>query len=66
MMELFLVVGREANLHKVQLGRFRLDVLKNKCHSKGSPGVQEITQRVSGSAHGFVVQEKAARVERHQ
>ena len=36
MMELFLVVGREGNLRKVQLGRFRLDVLRKKCHSKGS------------------------------
>ena len=44
MMELSLVVGREGNLHKVQLGRFRLDVLRKKCDSKGSLVVQEVTQ----------------------
>ncbi|KAK4807515.1 hypothetical protein QYF61_023738 [Mycteria americana] len=32
--ELFLVVGREGNLHKVQLGRFRVDARKKKPHSK--------------------------------
>ena len=35
-MELFLVVGRDGNLHKVQLGRFRVGVRKKKSHSKAS------------------------------
>ena len=58
MMELFLVVGREGNLRKVQLERFRLDVLRKKCQSKGSLVVQEVTQREPESAHGLVFQGK--------
>ena len=54
MMELFLVGGREGNLHKVQLGK--LEMRKKQSQSKGSVVVQEVTQRESGSAHGFVFQ----------
>ena len=60
MMELFLVVGREGNLCKVRLERFRLDVLRKKCHSKGSLEVQEVTQREPRSAHGIVFQGKSS------
>ena len=56
MMEIFLGVGRERNQYNVQLGRFRLKVRKEKCHSKGGFVVQEVIQRESGSAHGFVFQ----------
>ena len=58
MMELFLVGGREGNLHKVQLGK--LEMRKKKSQSKGSVVVQEVTQRESGSAHGFVFQGTAS------
>ena len=58
-MELFWVVGREGNLQKLQLGSFRVEVIKKKSHSEGSLVVQEVTQRASGSAHGFVFQGKA-------
>lgn len=51
-----MLAGREGNLCKVQLGRFRLKVRKEKCLSKGGVVVQEVTQRESGSAHGFVFQ----------
>lgn len=60
MREVFLLAGREGNLYKVQLGRFRLKVRKEKCLSKGGLGVEEVTQRESGSAHGFVFQEQTA------
>ena len=49
-------MGREGNLYKVKLGRLRFKVRKVKCLSKGGLVVQEVTQRESGSAHGFVFQ----------
>ena len=55
-MEIFLLMGREGNIYKVQLGKCRLQVRKEKCLSKGGLVVQEVTHRESGSAHGFVVQ----------
>jgi len=60
MMELFLVVRREGNLPKMLLGRFRLEVKKKQSPSKGILAVKEVTQKDSGSSHGFEIQGKTS------
>lgn len=59
MVELFFRVGNiwgKAECPKVQLGRWRLDTRRKKCHSEGSTLGQQVTLRESGSAQGFVFQ----------
>ena len=48
MVELSLEVGnnrREKRCHTVQCGRWRLDMRRKNCHSKGNAVVQEVIQK---------------------
>ena len=63
-MALLLVVGksmRKESHQKLQLWRSRVHLRIKNCHSEGSAVVQTITQRESGSVHGFVFQGKASK-----
>ena len=53
-------LGKGQRRKPPQSAAWKLEMRKKKSQSKGSVVVQEVTQRESGSAHGFVFQGTAS------